>query len=302
MKASPLYIETRIQTDLPTLWAYTQTPEQHEKWDLRFSTIRYLPKKPEETYQFFEYTTRIGFGLAVSGMGKSKGNSTTGETRTSVLAFWSDSRLSLIRKGAGFWKYQPTAQGLRFFTKYDYEPRWGLAGTLFDRFVFRPLMGWATALSFDVLKRWIEKKHPPALLYSLTFIYWMVQITLAVIWMYQGVFPKILFPDSGELAILQGAGIEGNTARYLLTAVGIGEIVFGSLFLSLNPKRWLHLLNIGALLFLGLGALGSNLGVFVQPFNPATLNLAMISLSLIALSMYSVLPSAKNCLRKPRTT
>jgi hypothetical protein len=34
---------------------------------------------------------------------------------------------------------------IRFFTWYDYEIRFGIFGKLIDRWVFRPLLGWATA-------------------------------------------------------------------------------------------------------------------------------------------------------------
>jgi hypothetical protein len=43
----------------------------------------------------------------------------------------------------------PTAEGIRFLTRYDYRTRFGPFGMLFDRLIFRPLIGWATAWSFD---------------------------------------------------------------------------------------------------------------------------------------------------------
>jgi hypothetical protein len=36
-----------------------------------------------------------------------------------------------------------------------------VAGRVFDRLVFRPLMGWATAWSFDRLRLWIERGLEP---------------------------------------------------------------------------------------------------------------------------------------------
>jgi hypothetical protein len=72
------------------------------------------------------------------------------------LKFWSDNPLSLIRVGAGYWKYIPTSDGIRFLTWYDYELRFGRIGELIDRTIFRPAIGWATAWSFDRLRLWIE--------------------------------------------------------------------------------------------------------------------------------------------------
>jgi hypothetical protein len=70
--------------------------------------------------------------------------------------------LSLIREGSGYWKYIPTEHGIRFVTWYDYRTRFGTAGAVFDRLVFRPLMGWATAWSFDRLRLWLEQGIDPS--------------------------------------------------------------------------------------------------------------------------------------------
>jgi len=55
--------------------------------------------------------------------------------------------VGLIAEGKGYWKYIPNEQGLTFLTQYDCEVHFGKIGKIFD-FAFRPLMGWATALSF----------------------------------------------------------------------------------------------------------------------------------------------------------
>ena len=50
---------------------------------------------------------------------------------------------------------------MRFVTRYDYAPRWGAAGRVVDRVVFRPLIAWATAWSFDRLRLWLEEGVAP---------------------------------------------------------------------------------------------------------------------------------------------
>ncbi|MGG4033037.1 hypothetical protein ABEV74_04905 [Paenibacillus cisolokensis] len=163
LRRQPVYVETVIRTDMERLWFCTQRPEQHEQWDLRFSSITYLPKEEDDPRQRFRYTTRIGFGLRISGCGATKGGiAGRGGERKSVLEFWSDQPLSLIRRGSGYWKYTPVPGGIRFVTKYRYETRFGLAGKLFDKLVFRPLIGWATAWSFDCLRIWLEYGIAPA--------------------------------------------------------------------------------------------------------------------------------------------
>ena len=99
---------------------------------------------------------RIGFGAAIEGWGETVGERLDANTRTSALKFGSDDRRSLIRAGSGYWKYEQIADEVRFITGYDYEVRWGPVGWAFDRLLFRPLIGWATAWSFDRLRLWIE--------------------------------------------------------------------------------------------------------------------------------------------------
>jgi hypothetical protein len=143
------------------LWNKTQDPRFHQRWDLRFSTIDYLPRQSEAEPQRFLYTTRLAFGASIAGAGESTGTREINGERTSALKFWSDHPLSLIRVGAGYWKYIPIDGGVHFLTWYDYEPRLGRLGKLVDRTVFRPAIGWATAWSFDRLRLWIEDGVTP---------------------------------------------------------------------------------------------------------------------------------------------
>lgn len=150
-----LYLETLIKADLAELWARTQDPAQHQRWDLRFHRIEYLPCAPGEP-QRFRYAT---FGVAGTGISVGERRTADGSA-TSALRFGSAHPLSLIRSGSGYWRYRPTPGGVRFCTGYDYRPGWGRLGPLADR-LFRPLMGWATAWSFDRLRLWLEHGISP---------------------------------------------------------------------------------------------------------------------------------------------
>jgi hypothetical protein len=156
-----LYVEARIRADLDELWDRTQDPAQHRRWDLRFTRIDHLARVEGEP-QRFRYAVRVLPGLLVSGTGIAAGERQRRDgTRTSALRFASPHPLSLIAEGRGYWRYVPDGDGVRFLTGYDYEPRWGRLGRFADRFVFRPLMGWATAWSFDRLRLWCERGITP---------------------------------------------------------------------------------------------------------------------------------------------
>lgn len=157
-----LYVETRIiGVDLDTLWQRTQEPAQHQRWDLRFTRIDYLDTD-EGAPRRFRYDLRVLPGLWVTGTGVAAGERWRPDgTRTSALRFASPHPLSPLAEGRGYWRYLPESDGVRFLTGYDYAPRWGRLGRLVDRWALRPVMGWATAWSFDRLRLWCEHGLTP---------------------------------------------------------------------------------------------------------------------------------------------
>ncbi|MFI8827852.1 hypothetical protein [Streptomyces sp. NPDC053431] len=156
-----LYVEARVRADLDILWERTQDPAEHQRWDLRFTEIAYLPSAEGEPRRF-RYAVRVLPFLAVAGTGVSAGERhRAGGDRVSALRFASPDPLSLLAEGSGYWRYVPGEDGVRFLTGYDYRPRWGRFGRVADRLLFRPLMGWATAWSFDRLRLWCEDGITP---------------------------------------------------------------------------------------------------------------------------------------------
>ena len=156
----PLYVEARIRARMDQLWEATQDPAQHRRRDLRFTHIDYLDQGVGGT-QRFRYMVRV-LGVMLSGTGVCAGERQGPDgSRTSALRFASPHPLSLLAEGSGYWRYVPTREGTRFLTGYDYRPRWGWFGRVADQLAFRPLMGWATAWSFDRLRLWLERGIPP---------------------------------------------------------------------------------------------------------------------------------------------
>jgi hypothetical protein len=298
-RSKPIYVETHIRSSVEKLWEFTQTPEIHERWDLRFTDIHYLPRSDEGQPQQFLYSTRIGFGLEIQGKGETVGDQLGSlQQRTSALKFWSDDPKSLIREGSGYWKYTPVADEVRFITAYDYTVRYGVPGKIFDRLIFRPLLGWATAWSFDRLRRWLEQGLDPGVAFRQSLVHASARLTLAFVFIYQGVIPKLIYRHPDEITMLINSGINTGAALSVLALIGWSEIVFGLLFILLWRARWLFVLTILLMVAAILNIAVYSASYLVAAFNPVTLNLLVVSLAVIGILSNTDLPSARRCLRK----
>lgn len=295
-----VYVEILIRAPMDAIWTHTQTTELHERWDLRFSDINNLPRIAIAEPQRFRYTTRLGFGIAISGDGETVGQRHLPDgSRASALRFGSAHPLSIIREGSGYWKYVPTADGVLFLTSYDYETRFGRAGAAFDRFVFRPLIGWATAWSFDRLRLWLEQGIEPAQALRQSVIHGIARVGLAAVFLYHGLVPKILGPDPQEVQMFGDVGVPAANIGQAAVALGIAEIVLAVGLLALWHSRRLPATCAAfAIVSTAIVAVASPryLGA---AFNPVTLNLGVLCLAAIDLVVLPGLPSAGRCRRRP---
>jgi len=151
-----IYVSIRIAAPMERVWQLTQDPALHARWDVRFSRITPTARLAGGGTRFI-YERRLP-GWTITGSGTTIGEHDRPDgTRTSALRFDSDSRLSPLGSGRGYWRYRPDGEGVVFTTGYDYSPQWGRTLDL----IVRPLIGWATAWSFDRLRIWAESGAPP---------------------------------------------------------------------------------------------------------------------------------------------
>lgn len=156
-----LYVEARIRADMDDLWSRTQDPAQHRRWDLRFTEIDYLPRTEGEP-QRFRYAVRVLALLTVSGTGVTAANGSA-PTATAPPPCASSRRTRSARSpaAAATGATCPTRTACVSSPATTTGPAGGVLGALADRLVFRPLMGWATAWSFDRLRLWLERDIGP---------------------------------------------------------------------------------------------------------------------------------------------
>jgi uncharacterized membrane protein YphA (DoxX/SURF4 family) len=294
---SGIYVEIDLRCSMEDLWGRTQTPELHQQWDLRFTDIEYLPRPDPTLPQRFLYKTRIGFGLNISGEGESVGTHESNGSRSSALKFWSADSKSLIRQGSGYWQYIPLPNGIRFLTWYDYSTRFGVAGRLLDSVAFRPMLGWATAWSFDRLRLWLEENKDPAESLRQSLVYCVSRVGVACVWIYHGLIPKIVFPHQDELKMLIASGVPEPSVGTAILLVGLAETALGFLMLIAWQARSLFVLTIILMIVALLSVAVTAPDYLIAAFNPVTLNLLVIGLSTIGLVAAKDLPSASRCRR-----
>jgi hypothetical protein len=292
-----LYVEIPIRGELDRVWELTQTPHLHQRWDLRFSSITYLPKESNRSPQRFHYSTRIGFGLSITGMGESLATRTPNENvQISSLRFWSDERLSLIAEGNGYWKYVivPDDTRIIFLTWYDYSTRYGSLGKILDM-AFRPLLGWATAWSFDRLRMWIEDGCTPETTLVMTLIYFVARVLLSFVWIWHGLVPKLISRSPDELSMLHAV----NLSSHWLPWIGSSEIALGTL--GLIFWRWRgYTLVTAVLMIIALIQVVAHSPEYVRAaFNPVTLNACVFGLSAVAWCAWRYSAFAGRCVRRP---
>jgi hypothetical protein len=296
----PIYVETLIRASIDRIWEATQQPDQHERWDVRFGRISYLPRGEGEP-QRFTYATTVVPGVTIAGTGESLGDRDRADgTRWSGLRFWAEDPRSIIASGAGYWRYIPTRDGVRFLTRYDYRPRWGRLGELIDRWMFRPLFGWATAWSFDRLRLWLETDARPEQTRDQALAHAVAVSGLAAGFAYQGLVPKILKLDAREIAIWRSFGVAPHHARRAVRAAGAAEVALAAAMVARSNDRWPFALALAAMPTLAIGAAKGDRSLFTEAFNPASLGLAVAALAGVVLATTEGRPSGRRPLRRPR--
>ena len=67
-----------------------------------------------------------------------------------------------------------------------------------------------------------------------------INITLAVLWIYQGLVPKLMYKVIEEQLFWQFTGIQFLPIQRLVELSGLLEIVFGTLFIILRQSKIIH--------------------------------------------------------------
>lgn len=108
---------------------------------------------------------------------------------------------------------------------------------------------------------------------------------MAVVWVTEGVFPKLLFQQELEISMLTSLGVGEMATRASIAALGVLQAASGFLAIVLTGRArdgvlWAQLL---ALLLLPIFVTAVLPGVWVHPFGPLTKNLPLLAGTFILL-------------------
>lgn len=114
-----------------------------------------------------------------------------------------------------------------------------------------------------------------------SLIHGFARVSTAIVWIYHGIVPKLIFTNPDELKLIQAGGISANDALLLLPVVGIAETGMGLLLLATWAFRWPFYFSAAAMVAALIGVTMTSPAYLTGAFNPFSLNVAVFCLSVI---------------------
>jgi len=116
-------------------------------------------------------------------------------------------------------------------------------------------------------------------------VLWLLRVGMAIVWITEGLLPKILFQQSGEIDIVAGFGISREAGSALITVTGVAQVLSGVAALVLRGRflRWLLAAQLAALVTLPMMVTFFQPLMWVHPFGPMTKNIPIIAGTFILL-------------------
>jgi hypothetical protein len=114
---------------------------------------------------------------------------------------------------------------------------------------------------------------------------WLLRAGVAVIWIMEGIFPKILFQQEAELAMVRRTPLLMAVPSGFLVFMGVCEAAsgVGVLLLRGRPLRYLLVCQLAALMALPLLAGALDPILWVHPFEPLFKNVPIIASTAVLL-------------------
>ena len=129
------------------------------------------------------------------------------------------------------------------------------------------------------------------------------RVALALVWVYEGLVPKILFTTRQEIDLVTRSGLYWPTPQATLVFAGVCEILGGLWLLSGRATRAAAALSVALLLVVGTLCAVLEPGILYHPFGGLSKNLGLLACAaaVYRLAPFRHLPRAPRCGRFPPT-
>lgn len=121
----------------------------------------------------------------------------------------------------------------------------------------------------------------------------LARFVIGLAWIYHGLFPKLLQIAPLEREITGSLGFSDEITYFLIKSAGIGEVIFGLVFILFFRIKLVQIINLAGLIGLLVFASIMTPNILLEPFNPVTTNIPLILLGYILLQ-HTESGSAKN--------
>lgn len=116
-------------------------------------------------------------------------------------------------------------------------------------------------------------------------IAWLARLALALVFIWHGLAPKILWLSPDEVAMIGAHGLPDYPLfppEVIARIAGVAEILLGIVLLTVRRQRWPLLVAGAVLLALLLDVALFSPHLLIQAFNPLSTNLAALALCAVA--------------------
>ncbi|KKL01055.1 hypothetical protein EIK76_07565 [Rheinheimera mesophila] len=121
----------------------------------------------------------------------------------------------------------------------------------------------------------------------------LARYVIGLAWIYHGLFPKLLQIAPLEQAMTGSLGFSEDSTYFLIKSAGVGEVLFGLVFILFYRIKFVQIINLVGLIGLLVFASVMTPYILLEAFNPVTTNIPLILLGYILLKQTGSV-SAKN--------
>lgn len=116
---------------------------------------------------------------------------------------------------------------------------------------------------------------------QLTAVHAVARVTLALVFLWHGLVPKLLFKHPDELELMRDAGLSAAGAARAMMVIGVAEVVYAIVLLLAWRVRALLLAATVAMVVITPGIVFGSPRFTPAAFTPVTLNLCVAVLGVI---------------------